>query len=1582
MLLGVTLLLLVSATQAQCPASCSTSADCTVCGLDPAFGTIFSSADPRFWECDAGSCVITAEWVVDGEESSIAVLDVCAERVLPGTDTTASLCCYSDADNSGLTGATQIAFTDPFEICARKRCEEVTGCSAQGVCQYNGVASVVAACCTVNDNCPPYENIATSAPTDYQIACFKPSCIANSCDYSPTSDCCVDDSQCDGAPLGLAPCEGYFCNTSENRCERRTLEGCACSADAQCGSSSTNLCVEPKCNGGACTTEPRLFSGAPSNGCCASAGTALDDCNRNTECTSATSCRTSNVLAGGIAYSPTYQCVFAPASQTGCCTNGADCEALATMADCVSNLCDGSNDMCALNPFTAAREPCCYETDDCYTSCAAAGVCDANGVPSDRCVYYTCNGGTETAGPDTFKCAEIAISGCSPNQPLPTLTVTADSAAASCDWTCPGDADANTIGAIGTFSPIERPIYDYELRVVVTAQGGPQTVASVELNSLSLDPAPTFSLIAPSESTLTYVARFEPSNFAPIEPGQVLQVEAIVEFDFSAPVTQYAVTLTLEPRHQCTPHFYGVDGCALGNESSFVLEPSHSTPTRDFVFDGVACSVQCDESPVAQTTTTLSTTTSITGATPSPTPDPSSAAAELILAANACTFDCTASPLDRSINFYDIDVRRDVVSPFVPSIVLFVQFDPSLYHNRLGYWVPGLGETEDDARFFSEAPGLGFVAGLGVNRDLPFVQCSTTNNCDFVLRVPVAAELSAGEFTIIQIFENIECQQNLVERGACQSFQLGQILPSVALRQTVDFGALGCTTQPCPAIATEITLDPKPSTSQGTVKCDWQCGSGNTDENTVLIEDLCFVNPNDFELPLSDIIAFDGGSFSPVAQLLTPDAGLGSIALYAQDDPSERSVYLFEAEIAGFVNVFGGEQTSLETRPTIPANSEKCFVLEFQPLDDTFRGESLRFDISCSLPCNGLYTSDAICTDTTSIAQRVVVVGTSFASHSFGACPFTCERTPPVRLAGQLFGAVWIDDNCDDVRQITEAVVPGVVFDIYSATNATTIGFVSTDTSGAYQFSIPEEYFYDGVTFEVRVRTDTIPRGFDIITQTPSVLATFLRNAFSPTSGRSYRVFLEPPNYLFPQLNLAIKPTPPCTPFDGPYIDDGLVVSFGGVPSSCIEPVGCANCASAEWRTVRYTVDLQNFGSVAVAPSTIELRAQPLGAVSCLELGSDVSNTVSLVAAEPLVVDEAHIAYFYGTGVPADGSVTRITTLLSYCAPAPVQFNLTATIYGDHCVQLINDWTRCVPDVDPRECYAQTELNPGVLSCPATPTAAPTPEATPIPTPMPTPRAGSIAASPYDLHMAIDCEGASSCIDRKFISNSRCANTTLVEQRCTGSPERGIAVVQFSVTNRNASVATGEFTAQIEPVGAPMFCGTEDEFSALYQFNLLPSSANATVGVSRRGSTVSAFVGSLPPLGSFVLSLALPFCELPTLSAVGTIRASDCFDETCTTNVTLGVCELNGECDLDAEYVLFGAEEAGVDEELRSVNIGLLIAAMIAVLCAVVCGVFACVFCAGSEATPRSKRSLKRRYTQSSTGGDNRWMRRRIKIPK
>lgn len=1567
---------------AQCPPSCLQNADCNVCGNDAAFGIIFQPPEPRFWVCVSGACQITAAWVQDGTEEGIAALDRCSARSLPDTTISPNLCCYSDADNSQLTTGAQIALTDPLEMCSRKRCRLPIGCSTQGVCQYDESAlRVDAPCCLVDSDCPHYSEIEDDVSA-FEMQCFEANCVANTCVYSAASECCLADADCDSAGLGLAQCERYFCNPDANQCQRRTVEGCSCSADDQCGDVAVDPCHTPLCSNGACTTAPDLILGTAKPGCCAAAETALADCNAGQVCDAADGCSTSTQIIGAFTYAPVYSCQFKPTSQSGCCSTDSPCSQLSQMSECVASACDTTINQCQLNDVTPGGVPCCYELADCYDSCAGTALCDANGIPADRCGYYTCVGGTETANASTFSCQSNSIANCSPGTELPSLTVDTEAAAGECTWQCDsgadGDADTNMVSVIATFSPIERPIYEYEMRVVVDATGGPQAVTSVDLISLgAADPSPVFVEGAPVDATLSYTARFTPQNFAPIDPGSVLRVEALVEFDFSSTVTQYGVRIVLEPRNSCTAFFFGVGQCTAATVGSVLVEPTHTSALRLFVFDGVVCSEQCDTPPDSTTAPTgttssgASTTSGTLVATPAPTPDPSGVVSTMRVAVVACQFDCdSSSPVNTLLNHYDIGLRRNPVSPFTPTRVVFLQSDATLYHRRLAFYTPITGQTRRDAFPVPSVAGLGFTVGLGEDRDLPSVTCSQTADCNFVLVVPLNGTLAVGEFSVVQIFENVECQQYLVDLGGCASFQLGQIVATVAVRQEFDFDALGCTTEPCgPPLALNVALGDKEDTRPGTLECDWECGSG-VDENTIRFVDLCMVNTNDVDLPISNVFIFDDSSFDAERLLLTPDGGLATLVLYPQSDPTQRSVYRFDEEFVGFVNRFGIPGASLVPRPTIPANSEACYTVEFSALTDEVRDEVITLQIFCAVPCNGLYRNDA--SDICQTGQEVDGTRYQFTIASFGTtaltgCSEQCERSPPlVTTGGQFVGVVWVDENADELFQQEERRVPSVVVDLYSITNATVVAVASSDTQGVYSATVPPEFLFDGVVIQPRVRPDTIPLDFELQTRAEDLDSALFSSAVSPSTNRGFRVTLSAQDdYATSRQNVGIVRSPPCTPNQPPYVDDQLVLRFDEVLSSdCLVPrlLSCADDGVS--RTAELRLTLTNFGAFAIPARSVEIRSTAIGALvpehMLLEKLTD-SDLPRLLPLESLVAGAAHAAFYFAP--LASGESVSVATVVSYCAAIDVPLNVTAFVYGDACLSLVDSWVACAPDVDPRECYAQRTLETGLLSCPARPTT------TSLGTAAPTPPPGQLSSSPFEFtQVPFECAGGAACINDKLLA--RLENSSLAAE-CT-TYDRSVMRASILVKNARSLTATTTlpFTLVVSVSGVQF--GSEGGAPEIFY------ETNGTVVLRSSGQeTLHFFNAGLPPNGTLEMLIYVPQCGSSgkNLTLVTELTGTQCFDvATCTLMDTSVYSVCNGGIDTPCQLSLADTRRARLSSSInhqkrhRAVGMAIVftVAALIICVVCVLGGVYMFVRTGRVRQRVKQRKNLPYMYTKEA----------------
>ena len=613
--------------------NCTGDAQCTGCNATAVLGhPIFNSVTDPLFSCEnvAGSvprCELDEQKLAQITNFRF-LLEDCRSNILQSGDT--NLCCY---DKSGVTDlAGELSGT---EICQRKRCKTAT-CGPLGVCEFSNTDQIDSPCCQTTADCPAIEP-GTGQQSMFEQVCVAPTCLENNeCVYGARSNCCVQDSDCNNS--GLQACEVRKCVANE--CEIFVDADCTCSADIDCGENIIGACSVRSCVDGTCRSEANLVSGILNrSGCCTDGALVETQCAAVGVCNTPDFCRSDVETLSGTSILPDYKCVLEPKVQTGCCDISADCPADDIV--CYSGVCNPSG-FCELEDLYSVVNgpslPCCRIQSDCASGCTALGICDARGVPLDRCEYYACTGGVEepTTSANAFQCKAETISGCSPGS-LPTSSVSGvQSRDSVCTpWSCmsssPSAINQITVSASFQISTLgnRAPLYDYRVRVRV------QTTGSTVVDAITfVDNAGSTVFDAPGAVTATGLSVFEqtfqPRTLSPVyaestAPGQnaLVDTEAVVFVSSNSPSTSDSVVVTISviQAELCTNALVGTrPECtqqAADSGTVFILFPAQDAqPPVSFSFDDNDCPQICPGMAPPPGPTPIPTIA------PSPTPPP------------------------------------------------------------------------------------------------------------------------------------------------------------------------------------------------------------------------------------------------------------------------------------------------------------------------------------------------------------------------------------------------------------------------------------------------------------------------------------------------------------------------------------------------------------------------------------------------------------------------------------------------------------------------------------------------------------------------------------------------------------------------------------------------------------------------------------------------------------------------------------------------------------------------------------------------------------------------------------------------
>jgi len=1481
--------------------NCNVTADCNTCGDSINVGhSVFQGLD--LFICSGSQCQLS-EPKLKALEDSVAVRAACTTRKL-GSNT--NLCCFE-----GTGGGTTFMPPEPTgtSICGTKRCRASPSCGPLGTCTFGNLESVDNACCEVATDCPVFNpDLPDPVAGSFREECEIRSCnSANNCVYSNKPLCCTQNSDCPALFPSLQKCEKALCikesSAASGECRRVPVEDMCgpanneqCGDDGDCAPPPPGSCSTRRCVAGECVAEPDLLIAGPRPGCCTSDSEAQTECSVLGNCATVAGCRAESFSLGGFTVLPEFTCQYEPKSTTGCCDVDSDCEGI---SECLTGTCVA--DFCELSDFFLAERmdssfvqaPCCISPSDCLSGCTELGLCDARGLPLNRCEFYQCNGpvsGT-VAEADAFKCMVKEITaGCTSGSPLAHPGVTIPGGVAEdCSWTCPATGDPNVLSYVTTLSlpsSADRPLFEYQVLVFVTASGGDAAVAAITLEPNGVS-SPIFDAVGSLQGGQQI---FEPTELSPLFPGDSLPLRAKIFVTGSSPTAQFSVIVRVLPFDTCTQFFVGSTPTCTQQaaDAGNVRIPAtfQQGPATVFVLDGNSCSQICDGvGPVV------------------PTPPPSAVGGVLLdvaVTARQCQFTCD-DPLDPNVNRYGLRITATNPSPLLQSAELetlaLVGFD-ALYN------VPSY-EAETGIALFEDTS----LADWGTAITVPGLPVATALAPEQSEQVDIFIDVSAlpigGVFTVASLYRDVLCTQGAVDASLCAPGEIGTPV-NIRVDTPVDLGALGCSLQICPNLVDNLV----PKNGTGTDTCDWNCNDADAQDDNFITLEMCYDNP----APAPVLICSWSTAvlFGPDWQILSQPNGAftleGGTGTLRMRDLSGNQGTRIATRAEGTGEYLIGNPLQNSDCYVVSPGETFCFEVGFYLTAKIDTTVEFIPTVRCYHPCTSVWPSDTgLCADPELSARFRFRNFFSLIDNRLSLqCPEECESEVPVRRAGSIDGIIWIDEDNDQFFDPSEPRAVGITIDLVFRANNTVYRVSTTDSSGMYSFPVSESEAATGDQIFLRIRQETIPRGFRPAPLSSQAAfdanAIFLRgNNFSPSTGQSiFGVFgLDE----YPFLTGAIEPIPPCTRDTGPFPDDGVVLDLiddeclangeqlADLDTLCTRQV-CGD--TMQWRTVRLRHTLSNAADLAAPPSSIELRAVPMHpqSIHCLELVplEDALVHSEAVHKEPLLAGpggvgpqaSASVSYAYLQGVPPGDDTVVFESALVYCTDnAADTFNVTARVHGDRCTDIVGRWTQCEQGVDFRECYNELEVDPRQLTCP---TASPTPAP---PVVVPTPPPGSIDNTPFELSVAPTCL-TGKFVDRRWLNTSVCTADELA--KCTDpAAERGLLYFIFRVINTNDTVAsepvtlryTAERLTDEEPV-----CGT------LFAFHNFAVN-NATGQIGRPEFSIQndlesvikakAFASSLPPGGNLAATLIIPECLLTTSATpvrlTLTVESPSCFVE-------------------------------------------------------------------------------------------------------
>ncbi len=413
-----------------------------------------SASDCATPRCDqAGECSLTP--VSDGTTCGFGI---CGKKCSAGECVAASAADYEDGNP-----------------CTKDWCD-------QGVqIVHEPTTDLQATCddgdaCTSGDACKAGVCKGNSSSCDDLIECTLDSCVAGAgCSHKPDAKGCSDGNPCtdDGCDLAKGctasaaaaggPCDDGNACTAGEKCDSAGgcvgKSTCACTADADCAASQTNLCLGAlTCKDSLCVADPALLVQCPSGDSCApvscdpktgqcAAKPAADNsnCNDGNACTTASSCQ-KGVCTGSApancddanpctadACDPVLGCQSTPGS--GSCDDGSACttadscsggSCLGTKVNCddavacTIDSCDSKTGSCAHKADSALCDdgnPCTTAGCDAKLGCQFPADDSAKCDDGDACTKDACKGG-KCVGTNECACKEDLA--CNDNNPCTT----------------------------------------------------------------------------------------------------------------------------------------------------------------------------------------------------------------------------------------------------------------------------------------------------------------------------------------------------------------------------------------------------------------------------------------------------------------------------------------------------------------------------------------------------------------------------------------------------------------------------------------------------------------------------------------------------------------------------------------------------------------------------------------------------------------------------------------------------------------------------------------------------------------------------------------------------------------------------------------------------------------------------------------------------------------------------------------------------------------------------------------------------------------------------------------------------------
>lgn len=1630
----IALLALIGGASAQCAQfSCVADADCAGCGEQPPQQhPIFNGRSDVNFTCNTNTA--RCELGTFAVPQDLQPLCIAPQLNEVGVK---NLCCHTDYyfdfdDDDGTPFF--VTRQTPDQVCGSKGCNLFFECNEIGTCELSGPLARKFDCCNTAADCPATDPAMQTPPIpgSREDVCTQVTCNpSRDCIYFLDPTCCVNDGDC--GTEGTGPCDVRTC--INNRCEIRHLQTCMpnpCSSDLDCGFPFED-CADLRCRNGQCVAE--IKEPLP-GGCCRSDETAEEDCSAPGECRRIRGCDSDfgSSLSGVTV--PTYQCEFAPPSETGCCINDEDCDN--NQSPCLVGSCDADANECRLaNSYTDddnQAQPCCITQEDCEERCQILGTCTAQGVPVETCEWYRCNGGfrfgTNEDPAEAFRCEtrDIDVNCVDGTSRSPAVIRTITSADRSdCQWTCPGGGQPNQFNMEWQFGSAEnvfssgqdeRPVYFWQIVAeIYTNDPSVQNVSEVLLSVQQITPVEQVEMQAlgaprSNETDGRFFQAFEPEETHFLYPdvpfeSALHQGAMNVSFIPDPRVDLYEVDIYLVQLDPCQPSFPFAPQCQGANSNGTIMHPRQLIASYNFPL-GTVCSEPCQVGPPTPPTPP-----------PQPTPPPTPPAPTTV-----------GQP-----------------TPFPPGPCPL--FCPS-----------------DRSRACTENVPTGFRAATGF--------------CVRYRDDGVAAPCTAGQDLAEPEFSPCMCDGDQTERCTCQVDAISAAQADCSATGRCGFCSVN-PEQPCrlringPGIVLRDAVEPgarcylfDEQLENEVALCSFETFGDEVPEESPCVcsgfltyTDACYCEIFDegfsFLLRCQDDPGFDNDCGDTILPTVAITYEKETCAFGCSSNPQIRGngytvTYEFSAPVTntrlperiGFLEFsdYGtGTPYFLNGTQPIPFtygndlaqwSCEGCdefapsfFVgsrdlpfgqtIQFQVFFETQR--DLSDDGATFDPLLGEFYSNITCLQT--YANR----GYCRVSET-GECAFVdrvenpdlstynceveeCEpsSTPPNAIQGIIF----YDRDNDTIRDSGEGGVPGIVVDLVYRSNNTVRQSTATNTAGEYTFLLSPMTGRASALVFPRIRNSSVPSSLVVqrLTTRDAYDNNFVivgGNNFDPASNRG--VTLQINDTFFASHDGALVDVPPCQRDFGPFDDDDVVVNavmigcaaenerYESVKSVCNDRVCRAN--GGLWRTYLVRHSLSNFAAFSRPASSIQVTVTPGDPedIRCLDLEEveRESVNVQVLRHEPMVAGRggigaqthASVAYRYPS-LPADTEDFAVaTTAVVLCTRnASDTLNITATVYGDYCRELITRWTQCEQGLDIRECYTEDVLD---LSLPSD---CPPPSPTPPPTPAPPP-AGGLEGSRFVLG-ALDFCTEALCIDGGLLEIAGCSAEESSACAAAGAQRSFQEIVAVLRADRNASASTPagpvQFSVRVQRShNVEPACGTTDQVGALVEVIILKTDTSANLTDARllnfgsyelEDGEFGAFVvaSALYEDEGIQLRLSIPECVPGGLAGaqIGynvttTLRAPDCVDDNrCSSEQAFVLADFDS-CNSDAcprrENVRPADGFDQVDDELaeeRRANLPLLLAAMISLCAICIVGTLCFSGVLGTQGRPRRARRYRRR---------------------